>query len=74
MNEIKIFRIWKVKSYWYWDGSEQYLNHEIIGPRIEINSTILVGDHEFELEYIIEIGQRKYRFINSNITIIVEMV
>jgi len=54
------------------DGSEQYLNKEIIGTKIEIGTTIIVGNIDFNLDYIIESDQNRYRLINSNATLIVK--
>lgn len=54
------------------EGSEQYLNKEIIGPKIKVGTTINVGNISFDLDYILESDQNRYRLINSNATLIVK--
>lgn len=54
------------------DGSRKYISLFVEGNKIEISTTIKVGDFDFDVDYIIQQDSNRYRLINSNMTLIVE--
>lgn len=56
------------------ENSTKYLFKHIQGHRIDISTTIKVGNYEFDVDYIMPGDQAsQYRLINSNDTLVVEL-
>lgn len=55
------------------NNSNKYLLKKIQGNKINVNTTIIIGDDEFDIDHITRESDNHYRLSNSNTTLIVKL-
>lgn len=73
MNKIECLEFKKLTVISTDENCLKYLQKNIKGEKICINTTIIVGNEEFDIDSIVHDGSNRYRLINSNSTLIVEL-
>lgn len=73
MNKIEFLEFKKLTVINTDKNSLKYLQKTIKGSKIYSGSSAFIGNEEFDIDSIIQEGVNKYRLINSNSTLIVEL-